>query len=43
MNGFPTLNIYVDGEKAGEYNGKRELDELEKFALKHLKETKDEL
>jgi len=49
VNGFPTLNIYKEGVKAEEYNGKRDLAELEKFVEKHLavapaKETeKDEL
>jgi len=36
VNGFPTLNIYKDGVKAEEYNGKRDLAELEKFVEKHL-------
>jgi len=51
VNGFPTLNIYKDGVKAEEYNGKRDLAELAKFVEKHLaaepaaakKEEKDEL
>merc|ERR1712129_613299 len=49
VNGFPTLQIYKDGVKAEEYNGKRELAELAKFVEKHLvveepvKEEKDEL
>merc|ERR1719508_502699 len=36
VNGFPTLHIYKDGVKAEEYNGKRDLAELEKFVEKHL-------
>jgi len=44
VNGFPTLNIYKAGEKAGEYSGKRDLDSLIAFVDKHVKgETKDEL
>jgi len=48
VNGFPTLNIYKDGVKAEEFNGKRDLAELEKFVEKHVaaapaKEVKDEL
>jgi len=48
VNGFPTLIIYKEGVKAEEYNGRRDLAELEKFVEKHLatgqKETeKDEL
>jgi len=49
VNGFPTLNIYKDGEKVEEYNGKRDLAQLQDFVEKHLsaktgsKETKDEL
>merc|ERR1712168_520756 len=36
VNGFPTLNVYKDGVKAEEYNGKRDLAELAKFVEKHL-------
>jgi len=49
VNGFPTLNIYKDGVKVEEYNGKRDLPQLQDFVEKHLsaktatKETKDEL
>eukprot|EP00088_Acartia_fossae_P060237 TRINITY_DN7208_c0_g1_i1.p1 TRINITY_DN7208_c0_g1~~TRINITY_DN7208_c0_g1_i1.p1 ORF type:complete len:398 (-),score=125.61 TRINITY_DN7208_c0_g1_i1:188-1381(-) len=46
VNGFPTLNIYKDGEKAEEYSGKRDLEALKAFVEKHAapaKETKDEL
>jgi thioredoxin domain-containing protein 5 len=48
VNGFPTLNIYKDGEKVEEYNGKRDLDALVEFVDKHIKgevkvEVKDEL
>jgi len=43
VNGFPTLNIYKDGEKVDEYNGKRKIDDLEAFVNKHLAgEAKDE-
>merc|ERR1712136_609816 len=31
VNGFPTLNIYKDGEKVDEFNGKRGLDDLAAF------------
>ena len=44
MNGFPTLNIYKDGEKVDEFNGKRGLDDLAVFVDKTSgKEAKDEL
>merc|ERR1712058_19419 len=45
VNGFPTLNVYKDGVKAEEYNGKRDLAELAKFVDKHLaaEPAKDEL
>jgi len=46
VNGFPTLNIYKDGEKVDEYNGKRAIDDLEAFVNKHLEpaaKEKDEL
>jgi len=49
VNGFPTLNIYKDGVKVEEYNGKRDLAQLQEFVEKHLsaktadKEAKDEL
>lgn len=47
VNGFPTLNIYKDGVKIEEYNGKRDIAELAKFVEKHIsgpkKEEKDEL
>jgi len=49
VNGFPTLNIYKDGVKVEEYNGKRDLSQLQEFVEKHLtvksgdKEVKDEL
>jgi len=44
VNGFPTLNIYKDGEKAEEYNGKRDLEALQAFVEKHLvAPAKDEL
>merc|ERR1712158_353380 len=42
VNGFPTLNIYKDGEKIEEYNGKRTIEDLEAFISKHLAK-KDEL
>jgi len=44
VNGFPTLNIYKDGEKVDEFNGKRGLDDLAVFVDKTSgKEAKDEL
>lgn len=51
VNGFPTLNIYKDGEKAEEYSGKRDMADLIAFIEKHLAqeaeakdpEVKDEL
>merc|ERR1719342_840415 len=49
VNGFPTLNIYKDGVKVEEYNGKRDLSQLQEFVEKHLtakteeKDVKDEL
>lgn len=48
VNGFPTLNLFKDGVKAEEYNGKRDLAELVAFIEKHLAakpeaEAKDEL
>ena len=42
VNGFPTLNIYKNGEKIEEFNGRRELADLEDFVNKHLA-SKDEL
>ena len=38
VNGFPTLNIYKDGQKADEYNGKRDLEDLVAFVEKQLAE-----
>jgi len=35
VNGFPTLNIYRDGQKVEEYNGKRDLNDLAAFVEKH--------
>jgi len=43
VKGFPTLNIYKDGKKITEYNGKRGLEELEKFVKEHSGAAKDEL
>eukprot|EP00088_Acartia_fossae_P068785 TRINITY_DN879_c1_g1_i10.p1 TRINITY_DN879_c1_g1~~TRINITY_DN879_c1_g1_i10.p1 ORF type:complete len:406 (-),score=166.65 TRINITY_DN879_c1_g1_i10:400-1617(-) len=47
VNGFPTLNIYNNGEKADEYTGKRDFDSLLAFVEKHVKggeaKEKDEL
>lgn len=49
MNGFPTLNIYKDGEKVEEFNGKRGLEDLVAFVDKAVagseakKDDKDEL
>ncbi len=42
MNGFPTLLIFSNGEKVGEYNGKRELEDLKAFVNKHLEGEKKE-
>jgi len=42
VTGFPTLNLYKNGELVEEYKGKRSLDDLEAFVNKHLVE-KDEL
>lgn len=39
VNGFPTLNIYKDGQKADEYNGKRDLEDLVAFVEKQLAEA----
>jgi len=36
VNGFPTLNIYRDGAKVEEYNGKRGLEELAAFVNKAI-------
>merc|ERR1712168_418578 len=41
VNGFPTLNIYRDGEKVEEYNGKRGLDQLAAFVDKHATKEED--
>merc|ERR1712110_760591 len=43
VKGFPTLNIYKDGKKITEYNGKRGLDELDAFVKEHSGAKKDEL
>ena len=37
VNGFPTLNLYKNGEIVEEFSGKRELEDLEAFVNKHLK------
>ncbi len=42
VNGFPTLFIFSNGEKVGEYNGKRELEDLKAFVNKHLEGEKKE-
>jgi len=42
VNGFPTLNIYKDGEKVDEYSGKRELEALVAFVESHSKVEKVE-
>ena len=42
VSGFPTLNIYKNGEKIEEYNGQRTIEDLEAFISKHLAK-KDEL
>lgn len=43
VNGFPTLNLYKNGEKAEEFSGQRGLEQLEAFVEKHAKAGKDEL
>jgi len=43
VNGFPTLNIYSDGAKVAEYNGKRGLEELSAFVEKHLAAAEEAL
>merc|ERR1711988_1323964 len=49
VDGFPTLIIYNEGVKVEEFNGKRDIFQLQKFVKKHLtensgqKEVKDEL
>jgi len=43
VKGFPTLNIYKDGKKITEYNGKRGLEELDAFVKEHSEAKKDEL
>lgn len=42
VNGFPTLHIYKDGEKAEEFSGKRDLASLTAFIEKHQAATKEE-
>jgi len=42
VTGFPTLNLYKNGELVEEFKGKRTLDDLVAFVNKHLVE-KDEL
>lgn len=42
VDGFPTLFVYKDGRKAGEYNGSRTLDDLHEFVSKHV-QSHDEL
>jgi len=43
VTGFPTLNIYKNGELVEEYKGKRALEDLEAFVEKHAGGAKDEL
>jgi len=43
VKGFPTLQIYKDGKKITEYNGKRGLEELDAFVKEHSGAKKDEL
>ena len=43
VNGFPTLNIYKDGEKVEEFNGKRGLEDLVAFVDKMVKTSREEL
>ena len=42
MKGLPTLNLYRDGKKITEYNGKRGLEELEAFVKEHMSGKKAE-
>ena len=42
VTGFPTLNLYKNGELMEEFKGKRTLDDLVAFVNKYLVE-KDEL
>jgi len=42
VNGFPTLNIYKDGEKVDEYSGKRDLEDLAAFIDSHLAPKEEE-
>jgi len=41
VNGFPTLNIYKNGEKVEEYTGKRDLGLLKEFVKKHASEDEE--
>jgi len=41
VTGFPTLNIYKNGEKIEEYNGKRAIEDLEAFINKHAAKDVD--
>jgi len=45
VDGFPTLNIYRDGQKIDEFNGKRGLEDLANFVEKSLEKKfeKEEL
>lgn len=36
VSGFPTLNLYMNGEKVSEYNGKRDIEDLKAFINKQL-------
>jgi len=42
VNGFPTLLIFNDGTKVEEYNGKRDLADLEAFVEKHVAKAAEE-
>lgn len=43
VNGFPTIFLYRGGEKLGEYNGNRSLEDLHDFVTRHLGTDHDEL
>lgn len=43
VNGFPTIFLYRGGEKLGEYNGNRSLEDLHDFVTQHLGSDHDEL
>ena len=42
IDGYPTLNLYKNGQKVTEYEGERTLQELHDFLLEHI-DPKEEL